>query len=90
MGLFDSKEEKTKLWLEKKGYPELRNLSDNDIAAMNNITNYMSLGNDVSLGVLKSNDMAQINFLQAISHQNLLIIKQLDQLNKNIEKLINK
>lgn len=92
MGLFggneDKKQQKVEAMLEKYG---LNCLSDPaDIQAVKNIS-YDLVGNKmIELGVaLQGNgaDAAKLSYLNAIMQQNYIIIRQLDRLNQNIEKM---
>lgn len=92
MGLFggneDKKQQKVEAMLEKYG---LNCLSDpTDIQAVKSIS-YDLVGNKmIELGVaLQGNgaDAAKLSYLNAIMQQNYIIIRQLDRLNQNIEKM---
>lgn len=91
MGLFDSKEENIKKALEKNGLGELNNLSQDEKKTIEKIISLVDFGKLQSTAIgEKSKLLSQVSLLEATTYSNLLIIKQLDQLNKNIEKLINK
>ena len=94
MALFGGKEtkeekqaRKAQELLEKYG---LQELSDpRDLESVKNISltlvgnPFLELGTSLSA---KSEDLVKMNYLSAITEQNWIIIRQLDRLNKNLEK----
>jgi len=91
MGLFDSNEENVRKLLEKAGLDGLNNLPENKKKTIEKILGLTEFGKSQSHAMgEKSKLSAQISFLEAMTYSNLLMAQQLNQLNKNIEKLLNK
>ena len=91
MGLFDSNEEIIRKKLEKIGLDDLIKAPEREKKAVESIVNLVALGQSQSLLASEKGKLsAQMYYLESISMGNLLVFQKLDQLNKNIEKLINK
>ena len=89
MGLFGNDEkraQKAQALLEKYGLEELSD--PRDIESVRQLS-YDLMGNKmIELGtVMQGNtaDVAKMTYLSAIMHQNFIIIRQLDRLNRNLE-----
>lgn len=95
MGLFKSEEEKQKIKEEKTkkllDKYELSNLSSEYANAVKNINNELAGSGLSEFGNLLSPDTntalrTQTQFLNAIVQQNWIIIRQLNEINKKLEK----
>ena len=89
MGIFKSKEEKMEDLM--KDF-ELERLSEKDYELAKRAMNYFNLSVMAGPMTVTANnvDTVKMHDLNAIVCQNWLIIKQLDRLNSNIEKLLSK
>lgn len=94
MALFNSKESKedkqarkAQEMLEKYGMNDLSD--ERDIAAVKQIAWELTGSNIAEVGMLLSSsaeDNSKIAYLRSLIEQNWIIIRQLDRLNKNLEK----
>lgn len=84
----EKKARKTQELLEKYG---VQNLSDpRDIESVKTIANELIGNNLIEFGTALSGsgvDVAKMTYMRAIVEQNFMIIRQLDKLNQNLEKL---
>lgn len=89
MGIFKSKEEKMEDLMKEF---ELERLSEKDYELAKRAMNYFNLSVMAGPMTVTANnvDTVKMHDLNAIVCQNWLIIKQLDRLNSNIEKLLSK
>lgn len=89
MGIFKSKEDKMQELIEQF---ELNRLSEKDFELAKRAMSYFNLAVMSGPMTVTANgaDTVKTSDLNAIVCQNWLIIKQLDRLNSNIEKLLNK
>lgn len=85
-------DDKLRRFMKEKG---LEPLNKQDAEKARNIARQLLGNNLIQLGTAlsftgKTEDLAKMSYLSALVDQNWMIISQLDRLNKNIEKLIEK
>ena len=92
MGLFSNPEKEEQKYKELIEKYNLDTIPQSDYALLKEILYHMAQTSNWAKSSLSINSetRAQFSAQQAIVSQNFMIIKQLDRLNKNIEKLLNK
>lgn len=92
MALFKTKEEKQEAKMEKflKKYG-LENISEKDMEVLENISGDMlGLGKFGTMMTFKIEEQAKVQHLSALVEQNWVIVRMLSNINKNLERLIEK
>lgn len=91
MGLFGSNKENVSERLERIGLSSLEQLQSEEQSTITEIMNLLGHGKAQSVSLGENAKLtAQAFLLESITLSNLLTFKKLDELNKNIEKLISK
>lgn len=89
MGFFKSKDEKAEELMEKL---ELKGLSERDYELLNMAVKEHGVATNFSAMAItsKSDEQAKIHLQATIAYQNWFIIRQLNQLNEKLNKLLEK